>query len=103
MKTCRTLFLGSNQSEQGHSFRGHIGGVVLWDYPRSQQDLLKRPLQIDKSEPVLAMWADFTNVNIFSFYTVRCSVFPEMSGFQWSSYYVDLVDFITFNFEIDWK
>eukprot|EP00064_Thunnus_orientalis_P002454 superscaffoldBa00000181_g2461 len=62
MKTCRTLFLGSNQSEQGHSFRGHIGGVVLWGYARSHKDLLKRPLQIDKSEPVLAMWADFTNV-----------------------------------------
>ncbi|XP_023117394.2 pappalysin-2 [Amphiprion ocellaris] len=62
MKTCRTLFLGSNQSDQGHSFRGHMGGVVLWGYARSHEDLLKRPLQIDKSEPVLAMWADFTNV-----------------------------------------
>uniref|UniRef100_A0A3Q1GST4 Pappalysin 2 n=1 Tax=Acanthochromis polyacanthus TaxID=80966 RepID=A0A3Q1GST4_9TELE len=62
MKTCRTLFLGSNQSDQGHSFRGHMGGVVLWGNARSQEDLLKRPLQIDKSVPVLAMWADFTNV-----------------------------------------
>lgn len=62
MKTCRTLFLGTNQSDQGHSFRGHIGGVVLWAYARSHEDLLKRPLQIDKSEPLLAMWADFTNV-----------------------------------------
>uniref|UniRef100_A0A3Q3MW81 Pappalysin 2 n=1 Tax=Labrus bergylta TaxID=56723 RepID=A0A3Q3MW81_9LABR len=32
MKTCRTLFLGSNQSDQGQSFRGHIGGLVLWGY-----------------------------------------------------------------------
>uniref|UniRef100_A0A3P8SDJ0 Pappalysin 2 n=1 Tax=Amphiprion percula TaxID=161767 RepID=A0A3P8SDJ0_AMPPE len=48
MKTCRTLFLGSNQSDQGHSFRGHMGGVVLWGYARSHEDLLKRPLQIDK-------------------------------------------------------
>ncbi|XP_069565911.1 pappalysin-2 [Brachyistius frenatus] len=62
MKTCRTLFLGSNLSDQGHSFRGYIGGVVLWGYARSHEDLLKRPLQIDKSEPILAMWADFTNV-----------------------------------------
>ncbi|KAM8728606.1 pappalysin-2 [Acanthopagrus schlegelii] len=62
MKTCRTFFLGSNQSDQGHSFRGHIGGVVLWGYARSHGDLLKRPLQIDKSKPLLAMWADFTNV-----------------------------------------
>nr|XP_046265023.1 pappalysin-2 [Scatophagus argus] len=62
MKACRTLFLGSNQSDQGQSFRGHIGGVVLWGYDRSHEDLLKRPLQIDKSEPLLAMWADFTKV-----------------------------------------
>ncbi|KAF3858509.1 hypothetical protein F7725_011710 [Dissostichus mawsoni] len=63
MKTCRTLFLGSNQSDQGNSFRGHIGGVVLWGYDRSHEDLLKRPLQTDKSEPLVAMWADFTNVD----------------------------------------
>nr|XP_019955585.1 PREDICTED: pappalysin-2 [Paralichthys olivaceus] len=62
MKTCRTLFLGSNQSDQGHSFRGHIGGVALWGYARSHKDLLKRPLETDKSEPVLVMWGDFTNV-----------------------------------------
>uniref|UniRef100_A0A667XQM6 Pappalysin 2 n=1 Tax=Myripristis murdjan TaxID=586833 RepID=A0A667XQM6_9TELE len=53
MRTCRTLFLGGNQSEQGHSFRGHVGGVVLWDHARFHEDLLKAPLQIDKKEPVL--------------------------------------------------
>uniref|UniRef100_A0A3Q3M9T1 Pappalysin 2 n=1 Tax=Mastacembelus armatus TaxID=205130 RepID=A0A3Q3M9T1_9TELE len=53
MKTCRTLFLGSNQSDYGHSFRGYIGGVVLWGYTRSHKDLLKRPLQTDKSEPII--------------------------------------------------
>ncbi|TMS09610.1 Pappalysin-2 [Larimichthys crocea] len=62
MKACRTLFLGSNQSDQGPSFRGLIGGVVLWGYARSHEDLLKRPLQTDKSEPILAMWADFAKV-----------------------------------------
>ncbi|XP_032421623.1 pappalysin-2 [Xiphophorus hellerii] len=62
MQTCRTLFLGSKQSDLGQSFRGHIGGVILWGYARSHQDLLKPPLQIDLNEPVLAMWADFTNV-----------------------------------------
>ncbi|XP_038156424.1 pappalysin-2 [Cyprinodon tularosa] len=63
MQTCRTLFLGSKQSDLGQSFRGHIGGVILWGYARSHEDLLKPPLQIDLNEPVLAMWADFSNVD----------------------------------------
>nr|XP_020469038.1 pappalysin-2 isoform X1 [Monopterus albus] len=62
MKTCRTLFLGSNQSDQGHGFRGYIGGMILWGYARSHKELLKRPLQLDNNKPVLAMWADFSNV-----------------------------------------
>ncbi|MEQ2290510.1 hypothetical protein AMECASPLE_003961, partial [Ameca splendens] len=62
MQTCRTLFLGSKQPDLGQSFRGHIGGVVLWGYARSHEDLQKPPLQIDLNEPVLAMWADFTSV-----------------------------------------
>ncbi|XP_075994344.1 pappalysin-2 [Genypterus blacodes] len=62
MKACRTLFLGGDQSEHGHSFRGHVGGVVLWGYARSHQDLLQRPLQMDQSRPLLAMWADFSHV-----------------------------------------
>ncbi|XP_077581231.1 pappalysin-2 [Stigmatopora nigra] len=60
MKTCRTFILGSNQSEQGYSFRGQIGGVVLWDYALSHEDLQMPPFQ--KTKPLLAMWADFTNV-----------------------------------------
>lgn len=68
MKTCRNLFLGSNHYD--HSFRGHIGGVVLWGYSRSQEDLLKRPLETDKSETVLAMWADFINVMYMLFFSL---------------------------------
>lgn len=64
MKTCRTFFLGSNQSEKGHSFRGLIGGVILWGYARAQEDLQQRPLHIDKGDTILAMWADFTNVEL---------------------------------------
>ncbi|TNM97688.1 hypothetical protein fugu_013934 [Takifugu bimaculatus] len=62
MKTCRNLFLGSGQSDQSLSFRGLIGGVVLWNYKRSQEELLKGPLHIDLHLPVLAMWADFLKV-----------------------------------------
>uniref|UniRef100_A0A3B3W0Y5 Pappalysin 2 n=1 Tax=Poecilia latipinna TaxID=48699 RepID=A0A3B3W0Y5_9TELE len=59
MQTCRTLFLGSKQSDLGQSFRGHIGGVVLWGYARSHQDLLKPPLQIDLNEPVERLWSPY--------------------------------------------
>ncbi|XP_061653811.1 pappalysin-2 isoform X1 [Phyllopteryx taeniolatus] len=60
MKTCRTFILGSNQKAQGQGFRGHIGGVILWDHALSHEDLQMRALQ--KTEPLLAMWADFKNV-----------------------------------------
>ncbi|XP_028987725.1 pappalysin-2 [Betta splendens] len=60
MRTCRSLFLGSNQYDP--SFRGHMGGVALWGHSRPQGDLLRRPLQADRSGPVLLMWADFTNM-----------------------------------------
>lgn len=63
MKACRNLYLGSSQAEQGSSFRGLIGGLVLWDYERSHMELLKGPLQTDPSLPVLAMWADFLKVS----------------------------------------
>uniref|UniRef100_A0A672GNP6 Pappalysin 2 n=1 Tax=Salarias fasciatus TaxID=181472 RepID=A0A672GNP6_SALFA len=61
MKTCRTLFLGSNQSDHEHNFRGLVGGVVLWSYARSHEDLLKRPLQIDKSVPIVVeqLWTPY--------------------------------------------
>ncbi|KAF7222859.1 pappalysin 2 [Nothobranchius furzeri] len=65
MQTCRTLFLGGKQSDQGQSFRGHIGGVILWGYARTHEDLLKTPLQIDQNKPVVAMWRDFTDVHRF--------------------------------------
>uniref|UniRef100_A0A4W5Q691 Pappalysin 2 n=1 Tax=Hucho hucho TaxID=62062 RepID=A0A4W5Q691_9TELE len=62
METCRTLLLGGDQSDLGHNFRGHIGGIVLWVLPRTHEDLLKGPSRIDKREPNLALWADFSEV-----------------------------------------
>ena len=117
MKTCRNFFLGSNQSDQGHSFKGYIGGVVLWDYERSHEDLLRHPLQINKTKPVLAMWANFSKVN-----TITVSVVQSLNKFlsylvsyknDLFNYYMTLhcigntvkvnslfVDF-TFNFEVE--
>ncbi|XP_049603461.1 pappalysin-2 [Syngnathus scovelli] len=60
MKSCRTFILGSNQPEQGQGFRGQVGGIVLWDYALTHEDLQMRPLP--KTEPLVALWADFTNV-----------------------------------------
>lgn len=65
MRMCRNLYLGGNQSDHGHTFRGSIGGLVLWDYERSHEDLLKLPFQTDKREPLLATWSDFTRVIIY--------------------------------------
>uniref|UniRef100_A0A674C6P6 Pappalysin 2 n=1 Tax=Salmo trutta TaxID=8032 RepID=A0A674C6P6_SALTR len=62
METCRTLLLGGDQSDLGHNFRGYIGGIVLWVLPRTHEDLLKGPSRIDKREPNLALWADFSKV-----------------------------------------
>ncbi|KAM6948741.1 LOW QUALITY PROTEIN: pappalysin-2 [Aplochiton taeniatus] len=60
MKACRTLLLGGDQSETGHAYRGHLGGVALWDHARSQQELLKGPAPVSqRAAPLLAMWADF--------------------------------------------
>lgn len=67
MKMCRNLYLGGNQSDHGHTFRGSIGGLVLWDYERSHEDRLKLPFQTDKREPLLATWSDFTRVIIIIF------------------------------------
>ncbi|KAL0966049.1 hypothetical protein UPYG_G00290160 [Umbra pygmaea] len=63
MGACRTLLLGGDQSELGHNFRGHIGGVVLWGLPRTHQDLQRGPSGMDKREPKLALWADFSKVD----------------------------------------
>lgn len=62
MKMCRNLYLGGNQSDLGHTFRGSIGGIVLWDYERSHEDLLKPLPETDQREPLLAVWSDFTKV-----------------------------------------
>lgn len=94
MKTCRTLFLGSNQSEQGHSFRGHVGGVVLWGSALSHEDLLKRPLHTDTTGPVLEMWADFTDVkSIFSFYLSVAQSFQKWAGCTFDWLYVSLFQY----------
>lgn len=93
MSTCRTFFLGSNQSDQGYSYRGHVGGLILWDHARSQADLLKQPPQNDQSEPILAMWADFTNVitllMAFSFFFI----FLFISCFYHHLYHISSVTF----------
>lgn len=64
MKMCRNLYLGGNQSDHGHTFRGSIGGLVLWDYERPHKDLLKLPHPTDRREPLLEIWSDFTKVII---------------------------------------
>ncbi|XP_036129312.1 pappalysin-2 isoform X1 [Molossus molossus] len=39
MASCRTLLLGGDSSENGHSFRGHLGTLVLWSTALPQSRL----------------------------------------------------------------
>lgn len=82
MKMCRNIYLGGNQSDHGHTFRGSIGGLVLWDYERSHEDRFKLPFQTDKREPLLATWSDFTRVIIITFFYYYYSLFAERYCFS---------------------
>ncbi|XP_051556019.1 pappalysin-2-like [Myxocyprinus asiaticus] len=63
IKTCRLFLLGGDQSDNKHSFRGHLGGVVLWGYARSHEDILKiHHPNAGRQDPLLAQWADFSEV-----------------------------------------
>ncbi|XP_061239267.1 pappalysin-2 [Bos javanicus] len=45
MASCRSLLLGGDSSEDGHSFRGHLGILVFWSTARSQSHLQHSPQQ----------------------------------------------------------
>ncbi|XP_060252614.1 pappalysin-2 [Ovis aries] len=45
MASCRSLLLGGDSSEDGHSFRGHLGTLVFWSTARPQSHLQHRPQQ----------------------------------------------------------
>uniref|UniRef100_A0AAQ4R5I2 Pappalysin 2 n=1 Tax=Gasterosteus aculeatus aculeatus TaxID=481459 RepID=A0AAQ4R5I2_GASAC len=77
MKACRSLFLGSNQSDEGHSFRGLIGGVVLWGYARSHGELLNKPLLNNKNKPLLEMWELWTPYKVGLHPTIITAPLPE--------------------------
>lgn len=62
MRTCRMFFLGGDQTDSRHSFRGNLGGVRLWGQPRAQETLhVGGRGQKERESPLLATWADFTH------------------------------------------
>ncbi|XP_009296921.1 pappalysin-2 isoform X2 [Danio rerio] len=63
IKACRLFLLGGDQSDHEHSFRGHLGGVALWGYARSHEELLKsHQPHSERQSPLLSQWADFSEV-----------------------------------------
>ncbi|XP_052404990.1 pappalysin-2-like isoform X1 [Carassius gibelio] len=63
IKACRLFLLGGDQSDHEHSFRGHLGGVALWGYVRTHEELLKgHESHAAKQTPILSQWADFSEV-----------------------------------------
>ncbi|XP_026061597.1 pappalysin-2 isoform X1 [Carassius auratus] len=63
IKACRLFLLGGDQSDHEHSFRGHLGGVALWGYVRTHEELLKgHESHAEKQTPILSQWADFSEV-----------------------------------------
>uniref|UniRef100_A0A673G2A6 Pappalysin-2-like n=1 Tax=Sinocyclocheilus rhinocerous TaxID=307959 RepID=A0A673G2A6_9TELE len=63
IKACRLFLLGGDQSDHEHSFRGHLGGVALWGYVRTHEELLKgHQSHAEKQTPILSQWADFSKV-----------------------------------------
>ncbi|XP_016302321.1 pappalysin-2-like [Sinocyclocheilus anshuiensis] len=63
IKACRLFLLGGDQSDHEHSFRGHLGGVALWGYVRTHEELLKGyQSHAEKQTLILSQWADFSKV-----------------------------------------
>ncbi|XP_066537403.1 pappalysin-2 [Hoplias malabaricus] len=63
MKSCRVLLLGGSRSNEGHGFRGYLGGVILWNHARAQEELFKSTVKLSEHQrPLLALWADFSDV-----------------------------------------
>uniref|UniRef100_A0A673IPZ2 Pappalysin-2-like n=1 Tax=Sinocyclocheilus rhinocerous TaxID=307959 RepID=A0A673IPZ2_9TELE len=63
IKACRLFLLGGDQSDHEHSFRGHLGGVTLWGYERTHEELLKgHQFHAERQTPILSQWADFSEV-----------------------------------------
>ncbi|XP_067108655.1 pappalysin-2 [Osmerus mordax] len=79
MRACRTLLLGGDHSELGQNFRGHVGSMALWGHPRSQEALLKKPFLGDKTEPLLALWGDFSEVE-HQWIPYKASGYPSIAA-----------------------
>nr|XP_033772401.1 pappalysin-2 [Geotrypetes seraphini] len=60
MASCRTLFLGGDNSERGNNFRGHLGSLVLWRTSQTQSQLKRHFLQTDEEgDDTLVFSANF--------------------------------------------
>uniref|UniRef100_A0A4W4ED87 Sushi domain-containing protein n=1 Tax=Electrophorus electricus TaxID=8005 RepID=A0A4W4ED87_ELEEL len=64
LQGCRVFLLGGGVSGAARGFRGHLGGVVLWNHARDQEELFQRHApRAELQRPLLALWADFSHAD----------------------------------------
>eukprot|EP00061_Rhincodon_typus_P017367 g46037.t1 len=63
MSSCRTLLIGGDSSQDGHSFRGYLASFALWKTAKSQEELVQSYRQgIPAGDPTLILEADFSKM-----------------------------------------
>ncbi|KAA0719365.1 Pappalysin-2 [Triplophysa tibetana] len=63
IKACRLFLLSGDQSDREHGFRGHLGGIALWSYARSQEELRESARHDgERQAALLEQWSNFSEV-----------------------------------------
>ncbi|XP_038650940.1 pappalysin-2-like [Scyliorhinus canicula] len=63
MSSCRTLLIGGDSSEDGHSFRGYLASFTLWKTAKSQEELMQSYHRgVHGEDSLLVFNADFSKM-----------------------------------------
>lgn len=82
MGSCRTLFLGGDNSADGHNFRGHLALLTLWSVALPQEKLKRAFLKkIEGQEPAMLFSARFSHLEQ-QWVTVKNGAYPLVESFQ---------------------
>ncbi|KAJ6654666.1 hypothetical protein lerEdw1_006688 [Lerista edwardsae] len=82
MGSCRTLFLGGDNTAEGHNFRGHLALLTLWSVALPQEKLKRAFLKkTEGQEPVMLFSARFSRLEQ-QWVTVKNGAYPLVESFQ---------------------